>query len=802
MEVKGNILSSFDIYHNTVLDTLRSRNINCDKGDLLRFIGISYAKFLASDQQTLSLHVPFYKETFVDDLVDYLVTLDLLIKVFSKTGIVDFKGTSLYDGFSYTKDSNRSVDHYFKPFNRQQNEALFYEDEIVVSQHRFIPMFNSNETSLPDCESIDIAFSLFATIARMELLHEPVLINLKDDVTLFLSTALSLNGLELLTRGVNQRSIDRNGNIDEILDELATYNISRTISVKYPYYTNIDSRILREFPSAKKFEICMKSRICYSEIDSDEVMLLKREIEGLDFRISQTVSNFEILDSRHDSSLFEYLRGLRLSWKEANLNPYKSPFPGKWFLCIHQGEPLEFWTNSFRADFPLVIGFLLQNALKVIEQIYQINWAGNILTPDQEAIVIPPNSNSFSRVFSSFQNFLTNQFRRVFIYTDKLPYRTFEGRRIVILDPFNKVLFANLGNVLDASTIKVICPDFIYFNYQPFAKYFIAQYQFDALIQGARIWYDPNYENSLHEWESLKKVIIKESGVELRKYEEKYLKIEEQALSDLRPVDRVEVLSDDSFSELTEPEVVEMLDNRRKPEIFGMPTSIEVITADGTKYFLKPDSLILLEDHNHHIIQTTADNAIQGWHFVPISEIDKAINKTLVAEKMVAIPKSSLNWKYELFLRSRSNSRLYRTLGLSVLETTFNNDYLSEHEIVNSTDLHLPRAKMDWEIVCDYLGVREMEEVWRFHKCKDNINSLKKAYREVISYMSAKSLYGQNLEDDVLREIAQLFERHTGVHESEKERISTARSIARQITKYLALQEIVHVNIEQYEQSA
>lgn len=788
----NDIISSYDLVHDVVIDALRAQDIHCEEQDMLRFIGKSYVRFLAHEKKDLSLKFPYYNETFLMDLVDYITNVDLAIKIIIGPTYFNYSDTCLFDGFRYNETNSKSSDS-FVPFIKKANDTLFFGEDIIVSEKRFFPLFKTSQMGQNLTPTVYNAFYLLSKIARTNLVNAPVLIDVQKRNTLFLSKSLDLQNTVLI-RCVTQNDIDRKNNLDQILDELNLIDILAAITIKYPYATGIDSRILREFPSAKKFEICLKTRACFSEIDDKDVVLLKREIEGIDLSIAHSISNFEIIDTNHESSLFVDLRDLKTSWTESRFNPYKSPFPGKWLLCINQGEPIDFWLDNFSNDFPLVTGLLLAKARKIIEQIYEINWVDAFFTPELDAVAVVPNSNLFPKVFGSFQNYLRNRFKRIYVYIDKLPFKTFEGRKIVFFDPFNKVMFSNLGNILESSSIRTVCPDFIYYNYQPFAKWLIASYQYDALLLGARKWFDEaNHAKRSSEWVTMKKEILKDTLTSLRTYEKKYTIKDEEVFD--AGTEEPDKLNEDLQQEYTESEVIEVLERSGRNAHDKKTNSLEIQTIKS-KYVLRPKDLVLVAQNNH-IVQTAAKNVIVGLSFIPLIEIDSAVDKKIIAEKMISIPKMAINWKNELYKRSLINPAIYGLMGLSVLESTFQNDYISEDEAANANDIHLPRARMDWGVVCNYLGIQEIESVWRFHKCKENINSLKNGYRDVMSFLIDQSLFGKNLDTDTLTEMADIFEKNIGIRENEKERIETISAIVKQLARQLELEEIVAINIKE-----
>jgi DNA-binding ferritin-like protein (Dps family) len=100
------------------------------------------------------------------------------------------------------------------------------------------------------------------------------------------------------------------------------------------------------------------------------------------------------------------------------------------------------------------------------------------------------------------------------------------------------------------------------------------------------------------------------------------------------------------------------------------------------------------------------------------------------------------------------------------------------------------------------LNIKEGNEAWRSHKCREDINSLKRAYKEVITYLNSNGFFGSNVDDSVLEHVVDIFESVTGVTDDEdpNERLETAKSIIRDITKELSLQEVTDIKLIQHEQ--
>jgi hypothetical protein len=466
-------------------------------------------------------------------------------------------------------------------------------------------------------------------------------------------------------------------------------------------------------------------------------------------------------------------------------------------MCIHSGESLDFWKEQYEKDFPAIKGILLQNIQRIIEQIYNINWVNNFMASELESIAIVKNSQLFPNVFDSFNSYIRQKFKKIFLYEDRIPFMAFRDKKIVVLDPLNKILLSNLSHLFEFSEIKVVVPDFIYYT-SPFIKYHTISYQYEALLGGARIWFDDEYQKKLSEWDKLKKSLISDILFAKKGYDKRYRAVRDNTESELEAESNLS-------TDLIEPEVIEILSEKEdRVSIRQDSRSTLIVTTDNNQFSLKSNSPVLLEQ-NGFVVQTKAALVSVRALFLPISEVSKTIERSSLLEKLASMPSTAINWKKKLFEKKKTQPNIYKILhelGLSIQEGTFQKDYISEVGISDTNDVHLPRSKQDWRIVCDYLNIKEGNEAWRSHKCREDINSLKRAYKEVITYLNSNGFFGSNVDDSVLEHVVDIFESVTGVTDDEdpNERLETAKSIIRDITKELSLQEVTDIKLIQHEQ--
>lgn len=797
MELK-NIISSFDIYHKIVIDTLVSKGVKCDHcNDLLRVLGHAFLKFLTADKKRLAINLPIYDQYLVQPIADYLLNIDLLFKAVCAPKVSNFFGTSIFDVFS---DESSSRDpRAFLSFSRVADNTIFFDGGIIISKERFFPLFKTNQILKADFSNeIDEAFFLFSKIAKAGIISHPVLFDLENDLSLFVSKSEVLASKKLSTHEIVDNKMESEDVLDECLDRLSALDITKVIALKYPYHSNIDSRIFAEFRHAKLFELYLRTRFSFSEIGESDIYFLRREIENKpDLKIDECTKNYKICVTNHDQPLYKNLAELKQAWQTLNLSPFRYPFPAKWLMCIHRGEPLKFWKALYESDFPAIKGSLLGNVQKVIDQIYEINWIDKFITVDQDAIAVSRTSHLFPTAFDSFNDYIRPKFKKVFIYEDRVPFMAFRGKRVVVLDPLNKILISNISHLLDECDVRIVVPDFIYFT-SPLVKYHSIACQYEALLQGSRSWFDKNYSKNQEKWSEQKRALLSNILKDKKKYDKTYAAVEYD--------DNVEELitENDVPLDLIEPEVVDILVAKERQILPDTNTQLLITTDQGNNFSLKQNSQVLLEE-NGYVIQTKAAIINEGTNFLPLSEVSKIVQRSALIDKLASMPTSALNWKARMFEKNGQHRDLYTSLqelGLSIQRSTFEKDYLREEKILNARSLNLPRAKNDWRIVCEFLNIKEANEAWRYHKCREDINSLKRAYTQIIRYLSESNSFGNNADSSVLECVMDIFEKETGVVENEgqEERLVTAKSIIRDISKKLILQQAISIKRIENEQ--
>lgn len=799
MELKV-ITDNFEKLNEVVLESLKRRNDSLKDIDVLILIGKWYLRFIESSEEQISLKVPHFNENLKQTVIEYLVALDLLIKLYELPPLQSFEGTELFDVFSYTHDQDsytRRRKEYGIPFKKAVNDEYLFGDEIIVSKERFLPVFKKG-TVKSHKDAIYDAFNLFQAIVMHDLINHPVLIDLEKDLSFLLMRAPFFHHTKLLVECISSKDINSDDDRDEILDEVGKKLIKRSLIYRYPYHKNVDNVISNEISErGKQFEVDLKTRFSYEEIEKYEIYLLPGEeklIEDAESLIS--LPSYEIIDTNHCTQIFRDMAELRDLWKTTEFNIYSTPYPAKWLMCIHKGQNLDFWRKQFRKDYPLVNGRILQVVNNLIDLVYELDWMSQSLPKERSAKCFIPGLNIFPKVLDSLEDFLLNRYDNIYEFKYPLPELKPEINNVIILDPFNKITLSNITRD-QCLGVKVIVPDFVFFNYQPFMKYILVKYQFGALLEGFRSRMDIKYYNYSIKWQKVKSDLLNEGKKKLGTYQKKYLSKEEFKLYSEENYEQIQDLSD---LERSEEELFENIQNKER-KVKLVKGNIHIITTDSRNFVLAPGSSILMVE-NGYIIKTLAALLAPGIKFLPISEVTKMIDRSYILDKLATMPRDAMRWKHLLYTEVKRNKSVFSMLskkGLSVSERTFINDYLDSEKTVKDLKFSLPRSRNDWKVVCNYLGISEVDEAWRCHKCKGDLNKLKKAYSEIIQYLSDTANYGVNLDQDVINDVADIFEKATGIIEEEPERSREAKSIINMIIGQLEFMTVKVLTIKEYE---
>jgi len=784
MEDRGKLsLEQINRVVDSLLPVLRTESE--DRG-ILFACGQIYLAFLQGEKSELSLTLPSYNAQFRESICNYLHYIWILHTLGSKSTEILDDNLELFDYFSYLQAEpyERSTGQFALELLNKEEDYLVFEGKIRVGTDRFVPLFAKGSIENHEAE-IFSGFPLFSSIAREGLFPYPVLLDLDKDSLLLLHNNMPSDTISLLLENVNSSAFDDDADRDGVLESLIEREITGSISIGYPYHSNINPIISRVMADRSRFlEVKMFTRLFYKEIPDHALVLLPYLSESTMSQLTERLLNLhEISATQHKVELFHAMGKLKEHWKSSGLNYYHYPFPSKWIMLIHKGETLEFYLSLAKADFPAVTGRLMADFEEVIRLVYDVNWLETYLYQDRNVVLLLPSLSAYPKIVQSARDFLSTRFKSV---EDEQSYQCVleSGQSFILLNPFNKILIANALFNSSQNRIRLAVPDFIYFACQPFMAFYIAKYIYDPLIKGARSEFDSQHDVNLVKWKQLSAKLIALARTQMAKYIGFY--IAKPEIPELPPIE-----DEISAQGLSNDEVRELLTNKNDRQRHKM---IEIATTDGKIHHLTPNAKVLINIQGE-ILQITANEVISGQHFATSSGFFKQIDKQAIASKLTQISDEAKNWKKSLVEKSGKEHNLYNLLqerGLSIKPTTFESNYLDR--FCNGEHLSLPRSRKDWQIVGDYLGISDIAGAWINHKGWSSQNSLRQAYEQVIKAVLDHYASEMESENTLINRVNDLIQYTTGVVEDPQLQKRDAKAVIELISACITFHEILKIN--------
>lgn len=744
------ITMSYDRMHEIVLTVLDEQRFVIDKDDPTFFvIGSWYHKWLLAELPELSLKVPSYNKESIGPLLEYMYWLDVLIRLLNTKPLNNIHDRALFDIKKY-----QAADNYYRRNNdfsiaylRTRARTHYFDQGVAISADRFVPLFSADQISGHNNLIADL-FCLLFVIGKTNLIPHALALDLDKDLALIIKeTAQDLNDRSFIkTIHTDEFRYDHDLR-DKKLDDLLDFAVNRCLILTYPYHVDVSSTVINEFRGRSKiFRIELSNRFCHEEIDPNQIVLTNAELGiGGGNDLINVLESYKIFETNCEPQLIIALRDLKKEWNLSRFNIFTTPFPVKWLMCVHQGHNLDFWKEQFKKDFSEVSGKLLADTFSIITAVYQLNWIGNFLPYDPAGSLLIPRSTLYPDVISSLKEHLIKDFAYIG-YSEEAVQLLEKGGKVYFIDPFNVILLNNISLNGDAENLKIVVPDFIYYTYQPFVRYIALRYYFEAWTGGARERLDSAHPQMLEQWKLLSEEMMNTAKKELKHFNtKKSIKEDEK-----QQPEELDILPDLSRSELLE----HIASKERRTYERVLPAKIQITTSSNKQLILRPQTPVLINE-NGFLIRTIAAVLESGSLFVPIDEIVKNMDLKKMIDRLVTLSDRAKNWHQHLKALNELETGLYDSLksnGLSISKNTFEKDYLIPSD--SADDLHLPRAKNDWTIVCERLGIDDRQTAWNAVKCRENMNQLKAIYLRIIELMVATGSFGINVSNVVLDQIS------------------------------------------------
>ncbi|OYD42727.1 hypothetical protein CHT99_07880 [Sphingobacterium cellulitidis] len=774
--------------HSTVIEVMKDRGSFVPEQEvLLSLIGSWYHKWLTLGGEELVLKIPYYHKEIMPSLIEYHYWLDLLIKIMAVSKVSDLSDSCLFDVRTYRlADRTKRYQTEFSIEYRSSNSRLHrFDKDINVSVDRFLPLFTRDQINGYK-EIVANVFDLMKAIGRENLIPYAVKFDLENDVTLFVKQTtehFSEKAFAKMLCTDDFRNDDDER--DTVLDSLLETDIRRCIVFTYPYHVNVSSTVVNEFRGRSKIcHIALSNRFTHTEVETPELILTRAEIGfGKEDDILNVTDRFSIKKTDCGAELITGLRALRYEWNVAKFNSFSNPFPVKWLLCIHSGNTVDQWKVQFNNDYPDISGQLLSDSWRIIELVYEINWIDRFLPTDKGGTIVLPKSTIHNEVIFSLQEHLNTRFKDV-IFTDEIDQALLLVGRLYLLDPFNIILLNNI-TLCDPKNFQIVVPDFLFYTYQPFTRYLAVKYHFDALTGGMRENLDERFPERSSQWKTLSETLLRSSRKKLREFN-RILEIndEEEQLDNPTAI----------IADLSAAELVERVAIKERKSIEQTTPEHLFIHTSTRKLMLRPNAPVLI-NQNGTLIRTIAAVLDADILFVPLDDVIKNMDLKHVVDRLVTLSDEARNWHQNLKLLEENDVHIFDTLkqqGLSISKQTFEKDYLYGHRTLG--ELHMPRAKHDWAIICERLIIKDSLTAWNVVKCREDINLLKSVYSDIIALMIDTGSFGVNVSDNVLDQITMLISKLPDSAMNTKENQKDAIVLINEICEKINLEKIEQIN--------
>lgn len=775
---------TFDKIHEVVLEALILQE---ERSDFLKVIGKWYYNFLKSPDDKLTLHVPKYEEESINIDYNYIRLFSLTYRLINRPELTAFENTCLFNVF----DFNKRMHHFLNnakstiDFVKQEGEILYWSDNVLISKDRFIPVFIKEQIENSNWNDIYNTFMLFKIIETKSLINHPVLINLREDLCLSLSTGEQIIANEFVqfkTMNWDPRLYTQEDAI-EIEDELLSQDFTHQVSVKYPYHKNIHSYLLDV--GKKRMGLVFNSRFYYQNIVDTDIYLLPKEIHENEILFEDFFSKFKILDTSHSLPLFKALSEFRIAWRAYEFNKFTTPFPKYWFLFINQSIPKDEWFEMFKTDYPDVSERPIISSVQVIiDLIHDLNWSKLFIEGVKNPIILLPEirgvkKKKLEKLLNSFKNYLlSNNSKTVFVENND-DYEYSEYKNLLILDGFNIINLIN--NFQKNVDLQIIIPDFLYFNYNPWIKYQLLNYQFDALLNPKRESLDQNFIINKEIFTNQKSELIKGIKSDIIKYCKKYNVEEEIVVIE----ENLSINEDIVFRNEEELEII--LATKEK----ATETELQIETTDGNVFILKSSSQVLLQRTS--VISCRSSYLVPGDSFITMNEINSVIDKDVIIDKLSRIPNTVIDFQIELGKDQNVYGKLAK-LGIDYKdEKWFKKMYLLD----DKGEFILPKKKANWKIICEYLGIdnTDRNQAWIAHYGRTHINEIKGIYKHIFNLCIDGDYLSEAENPELINKIAAFLEEKKEIFE-EGEGANTmdlAKSIISAIINELSFHQVKEI---------
>jgi aspartate carbamoyltransferase regulatory subunit len=696
---------------------------------ILEIIGKWYFDFLKSSEEKLIIHIPKYEEESISVAFNYAILFSLTYRLISRPELIFFENTCLINVFDFDKKnvffSNQTKSTF--DFVKQEGDLLHWSDNVLISKNRFIPVFIKDQLENSNWVISYNTFKLFKIIENKGLINHPVLINFREDLCLSLYSGERISAKEVIQTKTLNWDAKKYSQEDAIKfeDELLSQDFTNQISIKYPYHKNIHTYLLGI--GIKRLSLIFNNRFYYQNITDDGINLLPKELSGDENVVIDFSTKFTIFDTNHSLSIFTALHEFRSAWQVYEFNKFTTPFPKYWFLFINQSIEKDEWFEMFKTDYPSLSERPIISSIKIIiDLLYDLNWSKSYFERAKNPVLLLPEIKGFKRKkleksLNSFRNYLLSINSNIFFIENDEDYDYNQYSDLLVLDCFNVI---NLVNIFQKNEdLKILIPDFLYFNYQPWIKYQLLNYQFDALLNLKRELFDSNFIKNKESFINQRSELIKSIKLDILKYQTRY-----NVLEDIIEIEENLSMSEDIVFR-NEEELEISLDS----QINIIDTELLIETTEGMLFQFKSSNQVLIQRSS--VVLCPALQLKTGDFFILMSEINSIIDKDSIINKLSRIPETVVKFQVELGKKVSAYQTLENHGIVYKNEKYFNDKYVLSNEDYVTEKFILPKRKDNWRIICEYLGISKIDlnQAWISYYGRRHINEIKEIYKHILN---------------------------------------------------------------------
>jgi hypothetical protein len=721
--------------HSVVIDFLKLENDN----ELVKLenLGNWYFRFLISSEEKLNLYIPFYSVDFTLIAYRYIRCFTALYNLLKQDKIIQFEGTCLFDIFN--KSSRANTNDLILDFHSQKDDLNLWSENTLTKSDSFLPVFDKKEIiEIGNFKTIRNTFELFKSIRNSEIIEFPIRVRLDKKILTF--NVLKDFDDDLISE--NQFNIDNNLDQDTAMDlekEFEGQELSNCIILKYPHSKKPHPYLVNV--AKKRFNLIFNNRFAHNDILENDIFLLMNE------NSLKTNLKYTIIDTNHSKGLYDNFKYFREQWGSLQLNKYLTPFPKYWLLFLNRSLTKEEWIEQFKKDFPAVAEKpIISTIEKIIEEVIGLNWIEKVITEKTKILFPDLKSNRKKRlevVYNNFKKHVSSLYPNV-KFIDSMDSYNYEN--VIILDGFNIIDLVNKNDSTNGTAINITVPDFLYFGYQPWIKYHLLNYQYKPLVNGLRSTLDDNYNPNKEEVEKLKAIVITEIKSDLKKYRNKYkeeIKENEEGNED-PSIEDIEFNNDEEIENATLENEIE---NNKESVIVNQNLETELTISSSEKVLLKRDYLLDVE----------AGKIQVGDYILRYTDITKLYKSTNFYDNLANIPKNVMEFQNELFYDNNVYEKL-RKEGISYIrQNYFDSTYVVE---TSGDNFKIPRRKMDWEIICNYLSISKSDQQLSFiaYYGRSKRNELIKMYKSILNLLLENNWIGSIGNPEILTAVTKIVD--------------------------------------------